>query len=98
MTLTDWHGREIKVGDMVRHAYEPIPPDQNTRFGRGYHCHSFAGTASVKEICGRVLILGRATFGSSVYLGSLLEVVTGDAGGGGYIIPLAGPYREPDRR
>lgn len=82
MGIVDWRGREIKVGDTVRHAYEPTPPEDGTRFGRGYHCHNFAGTAQVKEICGRVLILGRATHGVGVFLGSLLEVVEEGSGGG----------------
>ena len=93
MSITDWHGREIKVGDVVQHAYEPLPPDQ--RSGLGYHLHGFAGTATVAEICGRVVILGRTVFGSNIFLGSLLEVVSGDKQRGGTLFPWLAPTANP---
>ena len=88
--MQDWNGREIKVGSIVRHAYEPA--------SKGYHSHRFAGTAMVRSImssCCDVAIATRG--GSTIYLGCLLEVVDTPHTTAPYIVPGAGPYREPVR-
>jgi hypothetical protein len=82
MPLIDFNGREIKVGDIVTHAYEPIPPDATWSPG-GYHHHYFAGTAEVVEINKIVLILRRTVGGTDVRLASLCQVIE-PAGGGGH--------------
>lgn len=97
MPLIDFNGREIKVGDIVTHAYEPIPPDATWSPG-GYHHHYFAGTAEVVEINKIVLILRRTVGGTDVRLASLCQVIEPAGGGWTYAVPLAGPYREPSLR
>lgn len=97
--MKDWNGKAIKVGDLVRHAYEPwkagtaSPPS-----GVGYHSHFFAGAAKVVEevndTCVRIEQHGNY---APVFLGALLEVVPSreHAVMTPYIVPLAGPYMEP---
>ncbi|CUW41110.1 conserved protein of unknown function [Magnetospirillum sp. XM-1] len=88
MSLLDFNGREIKVGDIVTHAYEPIPPDANWSPG-GYHHHYFSGTAEVIEINRTTLALLRTVGGPDVRLASLCQVID-PAGGGGHM-----PCRSP---
>ena len=92
----DWHGREIRVGDTVRHVYEPWSGKDSCPFGKGYHNHWLAGTAEVVEAHRTTVEVKQAFVGIPIYLGCLLEVITSDEQRNrGYIIPLDGEYREP---
>lgn len=95
MTAIDWNGREIQVGDTVRHAYEPWPGNETPRPGRGYHAHYFQGTARVIEIHGGAVILNRRCGISRLFAAALLEVTTENAGGG-TSFPLPAPIANPN--
>lgn len=96
--MEDWNGKPIKIGDYVRHVYEPTPPNKNAPHGRGYHNHEFAGAAKVIEIVNETCV--RIEPGNKcipVFLGALLEVVPSreHAVMVSYIVPLDGSYMEP---
>lgn len=72
----DFTGREIKVGDIVRHAYQPIDPTKAPRKEDGLHVHLFSATGKVLEVMGHsVIVKGSSTGVVPVYLGSLLQVL-----------------------
>jgi hypothetical protein len=74
--MKDFSGKEIKVGSLVRHAYEPWPANKAGERGLGYHYHHFSGTAEVVEMVGENCVrVFSAVRMIPVYLGCLLEVV-----------------------
>ena len=92
--MKDWNGREIEIGDFVRHVYEPWPLNEDAPLGRGYHRHMFAGTAIVNARFGQCVEVRSVRRGINVYLGCLLEVVD-QTTLEKHIVPISGPYREP---
>ena len=80
---TDFTGKEIKVGDYVRHAYEPG--------NEGTHLHYFSAIGEVLEITGRAAVVrGAGASKIPVYLCSLLQVVPKDLDRSTpYLVPLS---------
>lgn len=74
--MKDFSGKQIRVGSLVRHAYEPWPGGKTGVPSHGHYYHHFSGTAEVVEIIGENCVrVHSAVKMIPVFLGCLLEVV-----------------------
>ncbi|MDR3437151.1 hypothetical protein [Telmatospirillum sp.] len=63
--MKDHTGKDISVGDYVRHVYEPLPPKITSAPGLGQHRHDFFGIGQVHGVMTQVVLVDAVAGGGA---------------------------------